>query len=38
MEVISRSNIIIQMNLPEEEELKIFKESQTIIGVLKLHQ
>ena len=34
MEVISRSNIIIQMNLPEEEELKIFKESQTIIGVL----
>ena len=34
MEVISRSNIIIQMNLPEEEELKFFKENQTIIGVL----
>ena len=34
MEVITRSNIIIQMNLPEEEELKLFKENQTIIGVL----
>ena len=33
-DVISKSNVLIQMNLPVDELLKKFKENQTIIGVL----
>lgn len=32
--VIEKSDVLIQMNLPSDEKLKLLKENQTIIGVL----
>ncbi len=37
-EVINKSNIIVQMNIPNNEKLKSFKEGQTLIGVLDQHK
>ena len=33
-EIISNSNIVVQMNLPTDENIKKFKEKQIIVGVL----
>ena len=38
MEVFDRSNIILQLNLPEDSVLKNLKQNQTLIGVFNVHE
>ena len=38
MEVLDRSNIILQLNLPEDSVLKNLKQNQTLIGVFNVHE
>ena len=37
-DVILKSNILLQMNMPEEDKLHLFKENQTIVGVLNPYE
>ena len=36
-EIIQNSDIIVQLGLPAEEKLSLFKENQTLIGSLNAH-
>ena len=37
-EVLDKSNIILQLNLPEDETLKNIKQNQSLIGVFNVHE
>ena len=37
-DVISKSNIVVQMSIPEEEKLNLFQKNQTLIGVLNPYE
>ena len=37
-EILEKSNIILQLNLPEDETLKNIKQNQSLIGVFNVHE
>ena len=37
-DVISKSNIVVQMSIPEEKKLNLFQKNQTLIGVLNPYE